>query len=246
MQAIQIEEIPEEIKQNVHTIYSIHFPPQGCTSNVAMIKSKKGDFILKRIVGEQFCDWLHKEVIVLRCLAEDTELPVPKVRKFLEQKHQGQSWLLMELLEGETLRVSLMKEKNKERRQEMIYHFGKQLSRIHTTPCPKPLMNKQPWLDRMLAQAAVNLEKYEVDGTITLLKHLKINKPDVPKQTLIHGDYTIDNVLISDGKMTGIIDWSGGVCGDPRYDVALAVRPNRMYLEARKTRSVFSKDMVSQ
>ncbi|MDY0940141.1 phosphotransferase family protein [Priestia megaterium] len=41
---------------------------------------------------------------------------------------------------------------------------------------------------------------------------------------LIHGDYTIDNVLVHDGQITAAIDWSGGTCGDARYDMPLAVR----------------------
>ncbi|NJP39269.1 aminoglycoside phosphotransferase family protein [Alkalicoccus luteus] len=41
----------------------------------------------------------------------------------------------------------------------------------------------------------------------------------------MHGDFTIDNVLIHGGRITGIIDWAGAAYGDPRYDVALAVRP---------------------
>lgn len=45
------------------------------------------------------------------------------------------------------------------------------------------------------------------------------------KNTLIHGDFTIDNVLVRDGKITSIIDWSGEAFGDPRYDVSLAIRP---------------------
>ena len=36
---------------------------------------------------------------------------------------------------------------------------------------------------------------------------------------------TVDNVLVHNGKVTGIIDWSGGAFGDSRYDVSLAIRP---------------------
>lgn len=41
--------------------------------------------------------------------------------------------------------------------------------------------------------------------------------------TLIHGDLNLENVLVSNGAVTGLIDWSGGDLGDPRYDVALAL-----------------------
>ena len=45
--------------------------------------------------------------------------------------------------------------------------------------------------------------------------------------TLIDGDFTIDNVLVRDRNIVGVIDWSGGAFGDPRYDAALAIRPKR-------------------
>lgn len=58
-----------------------------------------------------------------------------------------------------------------------------------------------------------------------MLEEIKRKKPGNYKQVLIHGDYTIDNVLVSNGEITGIIDWSDGAYGDPRYDVSLAIRP---------------------
>ena len=42
---------------------------------------------------------------------------------------------------------------------------------------------------------------------------------------------TIDNVLVHNGEVTGIIDWSGGAFGDPRYDVSLAIRPKHHIFE---------------
>jgi aminoglycoside phosphotransferase (APT) family kinase protein len=32
-------------------------------------------------------------------------------------------------------------------------------------------------------------------------------------------------VLVEDNEISGIIDWSGGAFGDPRYDIALATQP---------------------
>ena len=191
MQPIRIEEISNEIKDYLNGIHSIWFPPQGSTSDVGIIENNQGSYVLKRAKGEWFCSWLKKEVLVLNCLAEETTLPVPKIKIFVEQKQKMQSWALMEFIAGETLRTVLNKENNREKRREIIYKFGHILSQIHATPCPSKLMHNQSWLDQML----------------------------------IHGDFTIDNVLVFNGEITGIIDWSGGAYGDPRYDVSLAIRP---------------------
>jgi len=75
--------------------------------------------------------------------------------------------------------------------------------------------------------SSVLLDNYEVEGSREMLEKLIENQPDPCPQTLIHGDFTIDNVLIKDGKITSVIDWSGGSYGDPRYDISLAISPKQ-------------------
>lgn len=222
---IHIDEIPMEIREYLNKIISISFPRQGYTSNVGIIKSDQGIFVLKRTKGKLFSSMLKKEVSILDCLNQKTGLPIPKVKKFIEHNNM-ESWALIDYLEGETIRMALLNEDNYQRRQEIIFNFGKILSEIHLTPCPDELLiNEQSWLNRVLDEAEYNLNNNEVDGTEELLKRLKIKKPKDYKQTLIHGDFTIDNVMISNGVITGVIDWSSGAYGDPRYDVSLAIRP---------------------
>ncbi|MCQ6559380.1 phosphotransferase family protein [Paenibacillus mendelii] len=209
---------------HVGTIKDITFPRQGHTSDVAIIASTAGRYVIKRTRGEQYCSWLSQEVRVLNALRH-TKLPVPIVYQAVEQKHDNQNWALMHYFEGETLRQSLSNETNTDKRHEMIFNFGVILSRIHATPCPPELIGDSDWLDEMLRRAEFNLHHYSAEGTADLLAFIKNNKPSPIKNTFIHGDFTIDNVLVRDGKITAIIDWSDGAFGDPRYDAALAIRP---------------------
>jgi aminoglycoside phosphotransferase (APT) family kinase protein len=148
----------------------------------------------------------------------------------VEEKDENQSWALLQFFEGETLRHAL-KEKNTDKKHEMIFNFGAILAQIHSTPCPNELIGDSVWLNEMLQRAEFNLKHYSVDGTAELIELLKNNKPLAIKNTLIHGDFTIDNVLVRDGKIISIIDWSGGAFGDPRYDVSLAIRPKPNAIE---------------
>ncbi|WP_326121972.1 phosphotransferase [Metasolibacillus meyeri] len=59
-----------------------------------------------------------------------------------------------------------------------------------------------PWLDLMLKQEQHNFENYRVDGTQALLQKIQASQPSHGKQTLIHRDFTIDNVLV-DRKQIG-------------------------------------------
>jgi len=36
---------------------------------------------------------------------------------------------------------------------------------------------------------------------------------------VVHWDFTPDNVLVHDGRVTGVIDWEGVRAGDPRFDL---------------------------
>ncbi|WP_164821783.1 phosphotransferase family protein, partial [Paenibacillus koleovorans] len=124
-------------------------------------------------------------------------------------------------------------------KHEMIFSFGVVLAQIHSTSCPKDMKWDSVWLEEMLRRAEYNLKHYSVDGTPELLEELKENKPSSIKNTLIHGDFTIDNVIFHDGKVTSVIDWSGGAFGDPRYDLSLAIRPKPNAIETNSEIDVF-------
>ncbi len=236
---INIDEIPTEIKEFLNKIISISFPRQGYTSNLGIIESDQGLFALKRTREKWFNSMLKKEVSILNRLNNETDLPVPKVKKFIEKNNNCESWALLDFIEGETLRMALFNEYNNKKQQEIIFSFGEILSKIHSTPCPDELIMKQPWLNQMLFEAEYNLNNYDVEGTKGLLERLKVKKPKKYKETLIHGDFTIDNVMISNGVITGVIDWSGGAYGDPRYDVSLAIRPKPNAFENEIEKQIF-------
>jgi len=238
MLPIKVDEIPNEIIDDVGTIIDIKSPRQGHTSDVGIVEGAKGRFVLKRSKGEQYCSWLSNEVRVLKSL-NNTTLPVPKVYRHVEQTVENQSWALLAFFEGVTIRQALPKEKNKNKKHEMIFSFGEVLAQIHSTPCPKDMVWDADWLEEMLRRAEYNLTHYSVDGTPELLENLKANKPSPVKNTLIHGDFTIDNVIFLDGKVNGVIDWSGGAFGDPRYDLSLAIRPKPDAIETNSEIEAF-------
>ncbi len=39
-----------------------------------------------------------------------------------------------------------------------------------------------------------------------------------PEHALVHGDYGWSNTLVHDGEVTGVVDWSTSMYGDPLYD----------------------------
>ncbi len=45
--------------------------------------------------------------------------------------------------------------------------------------------------------------------------------------------------MVSNGSITGVIDWSGGAYGDPRYDVSLAIRPKPNVFVNERDKQIF-------
>ena len=237
MNPIHKQEIPEEILIVTGELMQMTFPQQGCTSDVAVLECEHGKFVLKRSRG-RYASWLEREVHILKSLSSLSL--VPKVHAFREEASDNQAWLLMSYLQGETLGEALKRGLHPEEKRRLIFQFGKVLADIHSTACPVELLRSETvWLDEMLKRAEHDLQHFEVDGTPELLGKLMREKPRKINQTLIHGDFTVDNVMVYEGEISGIIDWSGGDYGDPRYDAALAIWPKEGEFEDERNIKLF-------
>ena len=103
-------------------------------------------------------------------------------------------------------------------RRAVLRAFGDVLRRIHTTAVPPALRaGAEPWLDRALREAGANLAagRAAPAGTAELLERLRRRRPPPGPPTLIHGDFTIDNVLVAGGRVAGAIDWAGAAGRPP-------------------------------
>lgn len=218
--------IPNHFETIIGKIHSFSYPQkQGATSEVSFLYTEKGEFVCKTANRQKYREWLAQEAQVMKCLNEETDLSIPTFYQFVEEEEV--SYLLMSLKEGITLREALQKSKTEEERYVLIQSFGQLLKQLHETQPPKSWITEESWLDNQLQKATFNLLNYQVDGDQKLLDILKKNKPNPSNQTLIHGDCTIDNVLVSNGKVQTFIDLAGAAYGDSRYDIALSIRSFR-------------------
>lgn len=216
---------------NLHTftdqigqIQSTILPPQGMTSTVMLVTSEKGRFAIKQSDRPPFVDWLKREAYVLQALAETT-LPVPRVL-FLDDQPAAAT-LLMSAIPGEPLSELLRRGVSTTLRLDLLEQFGRILSTLHRTALPVRLRVEQLWLDRILAEARLNVQQGYAEPGAPPIDEFAATCPKPTPEVLIHGDFTIDNVLVDGGRITGIIDWGRGDIGDRRYDLALATRPQQ-------------------
>lgn len=238
LKPIALNEIPLSIRSYVQNLDSLNFPRQGYTSDVVFLGNHAQKFVLKRTKGEYNCALLKKEVKNLEELFNQKNFNTPKLHLFVENQPRD-SWLLMQRIEGETVRSALTREKNKAKREEILFNFGKVLSQIHKTPCTPSIEPKPTWLKEMLIQAEYNFHHHKVDGNQKMLEKIISRPLNIERRTLIHGDFTIDNVLVQGGIISGVIDWGNAAFGDPRYDISLAIRPKPNVFQEDVDRTVF-------
>jgi len=234
--ALTTAQLPDSIVQITGPILTSRKAAGGATASVLLIESRHGRYAIKRAHQAPFGDWLRREYEVLAALAS-TGLPVPHAHLYLEQP-LGVHWMVMDQLPGQPLRRMLPGAARP--RHALLEQYGRLLAQVHSCPLPDALRaDPHPWLDHMLARAADALEHYFVDGNAALLQRLTTWRPAAIAPALIHGDATCDNILVDGATISGLIDWSGGAWGDPRYDLALATQPSGRAFRSRADHAAF-------
>ena len=222
MGRIDLTDLPPALAEHVPRAAQLTFPPQGKTSDVAFAEGNGRVVVVKRCAHRVYLDWLRREQAALRALV-GSKLPIPKFIAYAEAEAAGQpvGWLLMSHVGGSQFLGAAI-HASPSLLQSMFGQLGMLVRRLHETPVPASLQREGSWVLRQLEQARSNLPW--CDGTATGLVELERTRPLPLAETLIHGDLSLDNVLIDGQGALHLIDWAGGGPGDPRHDVALALQ----------------------
>ena len=131
----------------------------------------------------------------------------------------GSPFLIMAFLTGETMLAA-----SAESLPELLGRTHAALHRID----PEPLV-------RSFKEQGFEDHKYRFDGWLDWLNDtaqryswlcegvswLWENRPPEPERlSICHGDFHPQNILVQDGRVTGVLDWPGLVIADPTLDVA--------------------------
>jgi len=96
-----------------------------------------------------------------------------------------------------------------------------QLHGLHWSELPDLPVKPRGFLLESLASAAESLGNPELRGILSWLEARALSAPEHP-QTVIHGDYTLHNVVAEGTKVTSVLGWESAALGDPRLDVGYA------------------------
>lgn len=105
--------------------------------------------------------------------------------------------------------------------QVLIRDIARELAATHRTDptgIPVPVMDTA----QALADLKARFISYGADRPILALavRWLEQNLPDPVPPRLVHGDFRLGNLLVDDGRLSGVLDWELAHLGDPHEDIA--------------------------
>jgi aminoglycoside phosphotransferase (APT) family kinase protein len=174
-----------------------------------------------RLVLRLFPRYNHEETAnwqaMIHNLMREEGLPVPKVYLTTSDTSiLGGSFLVMDYVEGEAIDPGVD--------SSVLVLTAKTQAMLH-------MKEGKKISEKIIAQGH-SAASHNFDGRINwLINHAKgysgigaavkwliENRPDEPETpSLIHGDFHPMNLLIKDGEVNAILDWSGFMVGDPMY-----------------------------
>jgi aminoglycoside phosphotransferase (APT) family kinase protein len=168
---------------------------QGAVGVVRLVERDGRRLVEKRMSDRQR---LACEVRALRAAAA-SGLPVPEV---VEVRADA---IVMTVLHG-----TRADELTPDERLEALRDSAPILRRLHDLPAP-------PWLPPAPDDTTI-IARYRAAGA----PPLPLRIPPPSGIVFCHGDWTDGNLLVSGGRVTGVVDWEAAHAGDPLRELARA------------------------
>jgi aminoglycoside phosphotransferase (APT) family kinase protein len=159
-----------------------------------------------------------QEAVAIQAAAR-AGVPEPEVIAF------GEDWAVMERVQGETIaRRILRDEQFAAVRPRLAEQCGEILARIHSIPATD--LPDLPSYD-VLADVKGMISAFEdhAPGLELGLDFLARNRPRADRECVLHGDFRLGNLMISEDGIEAVLDWELVHRGDPMQDLGyLCVR----------------------
>jgi aminoglycoside phosphotransferase (APT) family kinase protein len=173
-------------------------------------------------------------------VAGEAGVMVPRVHCRGRDPQSGDEFFVMDRARGEAIARRLMREAAYERaRAALPGQLARSLARIHSLNVDDPRLaslREVAVTSGCREFAASEIEKYDQLLMAAAGGHpypvlayarrwLTRNRPSAPKESVVHGDFRIGNVMFDDCGLTAVLDWELAHVGDPLEDLGwLAVR----------------------
>lgn len=179
------------------------------------------------------------EYALIRALADAQGVPVPEALcNESDPSHLGSSFMATAALPGVADIPTVLKPPYAEVGPAIVLaHFEVlgAISRIDPVHKQLDKFLRTPSLENTAAETLAYWETELQERSLgsapitqAAIRHLKRNLPPPPARlSMIHGDYRVGNCLyLSDGSISGVLDWEMAHLGDPLEDLAWAMHPD--------------------
>ena len=173
---------------------------------------------------------MPREYRVMTAL-RDTDVPVPRTHLLCEDTEvSGAPFYVMEYVAGTPLRtLEEIEPLGENGTRAVAERLVSTLGRLHAVdPAGVGLGDfgrPKGFLERQVRRWSKQLEasrSRDIPGIDELRDRLARTIPESAAPAIVHGDYRLDNVLVTDeGELTAVLDWEMATLGDPLVDLGL-------------------------
>jgi aminoglycoside phosphotransferase (APT) family kinase protein len=188
-------------------------------------------WVLRRPPLGQLLDSAHdvaREARIMAALAP-TDVPVPQILGVAQDlKVADAPLVLMEFIDGQVIDTMPIAESlTPQRRRQIGLSLPTTLAKIHAVDIDavglSNLASHKPYAQRQLKRWAAQWEQSKTRDLPALddLTNRLAAAPEQRELSLVHGDYSLRNVIVSrrTGAVIGVLDWELSTLGDPLADM---------------------------
>ncbi|WP_138439945.1 phosphotransferase [Marinobacter alexandrii] len=230
---------------------------QGGQSNPTfLLDTESGRYVLRKKPPGKTLPSAHmveREYKVIRALADNTSVPVPKARVLCEDSEViGTPFYVMDFMEGRIVSHSALRALEKAERMPAHHSAIDTLAALHSVDVnavglgdfgrPEGYVARQVarWTKQYLASKTDDLPEMD-----KLIEWLPENLPSTDECAIAHGDYRFGNLMLAPNcpQVIAILDWELSTLGHPLADLAYYCLPYHLPSDLEGVRGLLGEDL---
>ncbi len=191
---------------------------------------------------------VDREYKVITALYE-TDVPVPKTYGLCEDNDvAGTAFFVMDFLDGDLFWDPMIPSMTNSDRTEIYKNKNKTLAKLHSVDYKKIGLEDYGKPGNYVARQVSRWSKQyrasetdNIEAMNNLIEWLPKNIPDDDETTIVHGDYRLDNMILRNNEVIGILDWELSTLGHPIADFSyhcLSWRTQEAFWDEAKLREL--------
>ena len=218
----------DEYVPNTGEIKAIEQFKGGQSNPTYKIITESKNLVLRRKPPGKLLPSAHavdREYKVITALYE-TDVPVPKTYGLCEDDDvAGTAFFVMDFLDGDLFWDPMIPSMTNTDRTEIYKNKNKTLAKLHSVDYKKIGLEDYGKPGNYVARQVSRWSKQyrasetdNIEAMNNLIDWLPKNIPDDDETTIVHGDYRLDNMILKNNEVIGILDWELSTLGHPIAD----------------------------